>query len=456
MRISLLSLLLTACLAAFAVTGNAQEAQVPVDTLGKLQAITTELEQRLNMFPEYSNFKEAKLYQITDSSFVLEISYQPHEQLLKTRLMLNFSETKEFRQKVTERLTSASPTSLLDQEGRTKLLAGSLLLSLGYYGWALPVSMEIDNSQVGTAIYMITSAGGFFIPLLLTKNQSVPKGTATFSIYLATRGIAHGILLDLIAEGEDASGQGIVASGMVASLAEGIAGFAIAKQSNMSDGTACTIGVGGDFGLGLGGGAAFLADFSGDNQDRPIAACFLAGSAAGLFAGKLLADHQNYSRGDAYVLRASGILGMYVPCAILGIIKTESKDLVVGTAMGGLIVGSGLGHYLTRDKDFSANHGTVITLGEFTGGLLGLGLAFLVTPQDRDDATTYLSLSSIGAIGGFWGAYSLFAKEAKENTHKFSWDINFAPLVQKPISESRLFFPPSQKVVPAVTLKIEF
>ena len=57
--------------------GSAQEVQISIDEEGKIDCTDSKLEQELGLFTEYSNFREARLYQISDTSFVLEVSYQP-------------------------------------------------------------------------------------------------------------------------------------------------------------------------------------------------------------------------------------------------------------------------------------------------------------------------------------------------------------------------------------------
>ena len=124
---------------------NAQETQISIDEEGKIEYINSELEQELGLFKEYHNFKEARLFQISDTSYVLEISYRPEDKLLRARLPLSASEVQEFKQKVMNRIEKKAPTTVLDQEGRTKLIVGSTTLSFGYYGWVIPVYFEADD-----------------------------------------------------------------------------------------------------------------------------------------------------------------------------------------------------------------------------------------------------------------------------------------------------------------------
>lgn len=407
---------------------RAQEVQAPVDEEGKVEYIDAELEAKLGLFSEYENFQEARLFQVSDTTFALEISYQPQDKLFRVRLPLSSEETVNFRRKVTERISERAPQAILNQEGRTKLLIGSLALSLGYYGWAVPVTLEVDDGKTAVALYMLTSGAGFFLPLSATSTINVTDAVATLSLYGATRGIVHGIMLNSFLSGESATARGAIGFGLLMSLSEAVLGFSVADKSAMSTGTAEAIGiVGGDFGLGLGIGFAGLMDFFEGDQPRPIAASLLLGSGMGMFGGALLANAQPYTRGDAYVVRATGFLGAYTPIAILDIAGVEEGKVYLATSMLGAVGGIGLGHILTKDKDFTTGQGTLITLGELAGGLVGLGFAYLISPSKSPASEVFTMSTSLGAIAGFWITYRSFATDAHKPEGHSSWGIHISP-----------------------------
>lgn len=439
----------------FAVTGYAQEAQVPVDEEGKLEYIDLKLERELALFTDYRNFREARLFQLPDTTFVLEIFYQPQQRLLKARLPLSVEEAEDFRRKVTERIRQQRPQVLLDQEGRAKLLAGGTALSLGYYGWAVPAVLDVEQAKLAVALYMFTSSAGFFIPLLATTGTPVTDAAATLALYGGTRGIVHGIFLNRLLFGKESTERSMIGFGMVGSITEAISGFGIACKSNMSAGTAEAIGVGGDFGLGCGIGTAHLAGFFQGDNERSVAGSILLGSGAGALVGKLLANHQPYTRGDSYVLRATGALGAYVPLAVVDIAGAENEKVYTTGSMIGSAIGLGLGHKLTGGKDVTTGQGILITLGELAGGLFGLGFGYLVS-SEGDNTALYLTSSSVGASGGFWLMYRLFAQSAQTAEKSSSWNISVTPasLVASAMAER---ISPAQGIpVPLLTLDFRF
>ncbi len=50
---------------------TAQEVLVAIDEQGKIELIDSQLEKKLNLFQEYENFKEARLFKVSDSAYVL-------------------------------------------------------------------------------------------------------------------------------------------------------------------------------------------------------------------------------------------------------------------------------------------------------------------------------------------------------------------------------------------------
>lgn len=456
MKIKTLSVTLALVSLLFAVSVYSQEISVPIDAEGKFELIDSKLEQELKLFTDYRGFKEARLFQLSDTSFVLEISYQLEDRLLKDRLPLSAQEAAEFRQKVTLRIKQEKPRAALDQEGRSKLLKGTLVLSLGYYGWAVPVTFDITDGRAVAALYMFTAGAGFFLPYWGTRGIPVTEAAATLSLYGGTRGIVHGIFLYELVKGEDTSGRGRVGFGMLGSLTEALAFFSLANRSKMSPGTAELICICGDLGIGYGLGAAHLADLYEDDKERGLYGSILLGSAAGLVAGKLLAEGQPYTKGDAYVLRGVGFLGAYVSLAAVDLADPKEEKAYTAAAMAGSIVGLGLGHHLVKNKDFSTGQGTLINLGELAGGLVGLGVAYLITPEDKDDnSAVYMTSSAIGATGGFWLLYRSFAKDAASQRES-SWKIEFAPEAVLSYIKSDIFSRSPEQVIPAVRVRFEF
>ena len=321
---------------------------------------------------------------------------------------------------ILQRVGQQAPDAVLDQEGRTTLAVGTFLLSLGFYGYAVPTALGVDNQRHVLGLYMLTSAAGLLVPLSATRDGAVTDAEASLSLYGGTRGIAHGALVYGLLTGkvsERELGRGVPRLTTLTSLGEIISGVHVARSLGMSAGTAEAIAAGGDFGIGFGVGAAHLAGFLDDDGSvRPASGAILIGSGVGLLAGKWLADQQSYTRGDAWVLRTTNAVGAYAPLALVDMFEPEENRAYTAAAMGGGVLGVGVGHYLTRRRDFTTGQGLLITSGAAAGGLLGAGLAYVVSSDDADNRTRYLAASALGATVGLWLGYRAFADDARTST----------------------------------------
>jgi len=444
--ILIFSILLPLC---FFMLSNAQEIQIPIDEESNLEYINSELEKELGLFKEYNNFKEARLFQISDTSFVLEISYRPEDKLLRARLPLSATEAQEFKQKVMNRIEKEAPSTILDQEGRTKLIVGSTTLAFGYYGWVIPVAFEADDSKTAVALYMLTSGVGFYVPFSLTKNIAVTDAAATMSLYGGYRGVLHGIsIANLFSKNPPT--KVVLLTGMCASIVEGIYGFHIANKLKMTAGTAETIGVGGDFGIGYGLGFAHIAEL----DDQALWGSILLGSGAGLFIGNLIAQDQNYTRGDSYVLSTSGLLGAYIPIAIIDIAGGEGKSFSTASMIGATL-GLWAGTNFVEGKDFSTGHGRLVGLGTLVGGAVGVGLAYLMT-SDGDNSGLFLTSSAVGAAGGFWIMYNSFSEKAQTTKADLSWNFSVDPTGLLALTMGERLSITKDKPVPLLNISLRF
>jgi len=410
MKTRCLAPLVTSLMLLIALCGVAasQETQVPLDEGGRVAAIDKAIEAQLGLFPEYEGFEEARLFESSDSTYSLEIIFRAEDKLQKVSRPLSRDEVLTLRARVTAAIRARAPETGLDQSGRSAFLIGTALLSLGYYGWAAPYVLHIDDGRAFGGVYMLTSGLGFFGPFLLTRTRSVTDGEATLSLYGATRGVVHGWCVSALAAGEDREARDTITLGVITSLSEYAAGFIAADRTGMSAGTAEAISAVGDFGLGLGWGTAYVADQEGE---RIKAGAMLAGSGVGLLSGGLLSRTQRYTRGDAYVLRAAGTLGAYLALAGSASVTDDDK-VAVASSMAGALGGLGAGHHLLRGKDFTTGQGVLVNLSQVAGGLFAAGLVF-IAGVDTDPVWPYMVSSSAGALTGFLLTYHSLGDKAR-------------------------------------------
>ncbi len=406
---------------------HAQDVQIPIDDEGRLQRITPELEEELRLFPEFPGFVDARLFRIEGDRYRLEVEYVENGETLRHRREMSREDLRAFRETIAARLRTRAPRVLIDQDGRSAFVTGVTALSLGFYGWGIPTLLDVEDGRAAVGSYMLIGGAGFLIPYLATKNARVTDGMATLGLQGGLRGIADGLLLYWLASPSEADENALIGVAMAGSIAEMIVGYNIADNSNLSGGSAGTISIAGNFGLGIGLGSYMLIADEDFDDNRLAPALGLAMSAAGYYVGTIMANSAHYTAGDATVLATLGGLGAYAPPALLSITKSEEEKLYVGSAIAGAIGGLALGHSLLATRDFTTSQGNYISLGTSAGGLMGLGIAMLASSDDSD-ASLYLTLSALGAGAGFAILFSSFDEEAEAAAAGMSMNFQVSPM----------------------------
>ncbi|MFH1729520.1 MAG: hypothetical protein ABIA04_14010 [Pseudomonadota bacterium] len=411
----------------------ALEIQSPFIEDKNIFEIDSKLNNDLLIFNEKDNFIKALLFKKTNietdsEEYILEIYFSEDNLIKKQRQYLSAEEAINLRSKILDRSNKSGIFNRLEQSGRYQLLTGTTLLSLGYWGWAVPASLDIDDEKYSIATYMLVSATGIIAPIIATKYIKTTEASANLSVYGGTRGIVHGAFLMRLIRGPDTRFENMAGLGVLASLSEMSLGYYLGRDIIKAPGSAELLGVLGDFGIGWGAGASFLIDGFEDGNDRNAAGCVLIGSATGLGLGYFYSQQKSYTVGNAYVLRASGLLGAYIPMAIIDAFNTDNEKIYAGASIAGSVLGLGTAYYyLTNNKSFSTTDGFLITLGEVAGGLIGAGIAYLASNVENDNSTLYLTASSLGALTGFSLSYWLINNKMKDDKKDISWNLRLHP-----------------------------
>ena len=430
--------------------GRAQDVQVPLDSSGQVEVLDAPTAQRLEIFGEYPGFEEARLFQSSDSNFVLEITYRQDDKLLKERRPLTSAEVTQLRLDMSRRMRLKMPSAGLNQEGRAKLLVGTTLLGLFYYGWAMPAALDVQDAKAIGAMYMLTSGASYLVPYLISRNTSITDPEAGAALYGGTRGILHGFALYGLIADDEGTGQAAIATSMMTSVGELIGGFQAAKRHRWSAGRVSTMSACSDYGMVVGAATGLLATdgVSDDNQrTRPVCAALLAGAVGGAILGNTLTHRQEYTTGDAYVLRETGLLGLGVTMTIADVADANDAGFEIA-AIAGPTLGVLVGHRLTRPVNFTPSQGTLIGLSELGGALIGFGVAYLA---DAKESSGYLALGTVGATVGFGLAYHSFSHSAHAQPRHSLWDLRVSP--QSLMTYDRAGAP---RAVPAMNVRFQF
>jgi hypothetical protein len=319
-----------------------------------------------------------------------------------------------------------APRAARPATARPVFLLTTTVLGVAAWGWTLPMALGVDDSEDARAtvgLYMLTAAGSFIVPYMLTRSREVTWGQANMAFYGGTRGLEYGLLISNIVFGEEGgnidgdSERAFAASLLLGSISGVIAGSWWAGSSRMSAGDARTVAVWGDYGLFAGfvtGHVFGWDDLTGefgeprfDARARATAASGAVGTVLGLTVGRQLSLARTNSWGDGEVMRGAGLLGVMagLTTAVGFGYDDSSRSTLLTMAIGG---GLGLagGDLLVRNTDFSVGESILTDLALVSGGLGAAGLAYLVAPNA--DGAAYLLAGTLGAaVGGGLSYYVL-------------------------------------------------
>jgi hypothetical protein len=286
----------------------------------------------------------------------------------------------------------------------------------------VPAVFDIDSSRGAVAAYLLTAGSGFVIPWVVTAGRPVSEAQRDASFWGATRGIAYGLLLGSIfapeepndpLEDDDEDLRVRLASGSLVSVLGTVAGYNAARLADHDPGTVALWSAVGDFGLASAFGASYALGLY-EDQDPDCLDCTdlerKGGSAAtiglglaSLFAAKRWGDAEDYTIGDARALRSFGLLGAHATLApaVEAFEDSDSEGrAVVTTALVGTWAGLYLGNRALRRTSLTDGEGLLVLAGHVAGGLVALGITYLLDSGESGSSTVYLATSAGGAALG--------------------------------------------------------
>jgi hypothetical protein len=422
--------------ASSAAPQTTQERQIAFNIEETLFVITAELEEQLNLFPEYPGLVEARLFQkvtqpqaarsaqVQDSSFVLEISQSLFGRSERTRLTLAAAQVQDLRARVSAALatmpTQDPELSLSDwQKTFTALNTGLIGLGYGLFADASNVSVSRPASSIGAATLLtpLAFAGG---TIWATSQPWFSLASLPMLNNGVIMGFLHGASLSLmVAEPRNGvlATQTAVLSGIVGSVAESAFGMIAAKNAGLNFGETTLLTSCGASGFGVGVLGSALAGAFGSSFDgvRLGLGASLAASAGGYVLGNALRYGQHIANGDGLVMTAPVQVATLLPFSVLltNARNSTSEDLrttgwlTLATHVGGYALGSAL----ITNKDFSLEQGRAINQLMGLGALPGLAL--LVASQNSEIGNAAPLIAVLGSAIGFGIGYTQQAAQAQ-------------------------------------------
>lgn len=166
--------------------------------------------------------------------------------------------------------------------------------------------------------------------------------------------------------------------------------------------------------------------------------------------------NQPFTRGDAYLLQTTGLLGVCIAFTAMDIVAVEDGKVITGAVMTGSMLGLRIGNKLVEGKDFTTAQGSLMNLGVFAGGLLGSGFAYLVTSEDSNDATPYLTSFTLGATGAFYLMYNSYSPRAQIPEKPTALNFNIRPEGLAMLALNKKFKSMTHNPIPLLTINYRF
>lgn len=380
----------------------AQQQRVPI--CEKYLIIDEKIRKGSGIFENYPGFLQAILYKSSDSVYSFEILYKPAEMILSDKKIVTSAEIDIICQKISNKENTITTTQnegeviTKQKSGKALLVTTATSLSLLYYGWAIPAALGIEEDRNIIGMYMLTSAAGFFTPLMLYRKEEVSMGMARAYSAGSSLGIFHGFALSTAIYGEDIDERGALGLSVFASVSESFLAFKYAQKHKLSEGNVSMMSMGTSMGMLYGLGFSYL----GNADLRGTSAISLIASGAGLYAGNYFTGKQNITVGDVNAISSWSILGAYLALPIINSFHPETSNtnydkVYISGIMAGSVLGIGYGLHTTRNYDYSKAQGRILGLGPIVGGLLGLGSAYVANAQTSQ---AYLWSAGVGGVGG--------------------------------------------------------
>jgi hypothetical protein len=420
--------------AAQQVERERQEVLLP--TVGVVE-ITPELRGRLGLFPEVQGFRVARLFLRADGVTLLEIEFVQGGVLQRERRTLSPAELDALRRDLSQRLDDPTTRIVATREGRGGLVLSQTLMGLGFYGWAVPMALDLSSGQAIVGTYLVTAGAAFYLPYRLTENRTVTDVHRSVSTYGGSRGIISGHFIGDLMRADNARDPMRVrsAAAVVTGVMGAASGFAAVDRSLQSMGDAQLWQAAGDAGILSGAALAYLSgpyktewvEFEAEwgswreeryRNRRAGHAITLAGQGVGLAAGMWLAGRREYSAGDVSVLRSTTVLGAQTGGALARVAGGDRREPLVAGALAGGLLGIVAGDRWLPEAGLGTGEGLLVNAGHIAGSAAALGLTYLLTSEIEDQGALYLTTA---ALGGWLGAGVVYRAVSKDTPLRTGW-----------------------------------
>jgi hypothetical protein len=410
----------------FVITSLSVQAQVEqvafVPGIFELDAKTI---QNLNAFPaDKKGLQSATLLRDGDGKYSLSLKYNAKGQNWEEQKEINLETLEIIRaelkgqlvQPVKKQSTSNGRGYLITSATLHSIPQGILFGNLFTTTESYPWGTYERKSRFGHALPLISGAGAFGVSLLATKDRYISPSSANMHFWGSNMGYFHGAYLLFGIAGDDFTDETSYFIMPAASLAEGWLLYGLAKRKQFSYERSMAWSSGNFWGTGVGSLSSLVIDPDLDSP-RLLGISGLVGAGLGIYLFDYLDKVAYRSKGDYRAINTMGLIGASWGASSIGengSTTGSSISLITSSALG-LVAG----YVLTSNTQFTGIEGSLISLGAFTGGLLGTGMAIIIEPET---SRGFFLLLSGGATAGWFVGYGVFKNKDKSNGIGFRID----------------------------------
>jgi hypothetical protein len=381
------------------------ERPVPFDSAGRLFVMTPFIAERAALqapwWPVSGDFTQARLYTVTDSSYILTVARRTG---VIERYTLSIADRDAIRA-----IVSRLPQNVIEprSDSRNAFVRNQTLLGIVVYGPAFAGAIG-DNPAGATAGYLVVAGGSFFAASEISRRMQISRAQSDLSTNMGHNGALAGWATTYLFHAGD---RGQFAGAFVGGLTGAGLGLRIAR--NMSEADAVGAGFGANISALIAWGTTEA--FSGETRcrvvneivecsdrisDRAKVAMILGSGLIGYPLGVLYPRNARYNvtPGDIQTLYATTGLGILAGVSFLPESPKTSTAYAAATAGGviGLIAGD---RFLVRRFDHGRGEASRATLGTAAGALMGAGVAALID-TDLESPQLVFGMATAGGLLG--------------------------------------------------------
>lgn len=425
-------------LAAAPIQAQVVERPVPFDSVGNVTVMTPYIAERAALrapwWPVSGDFTEARLFTVTDSTYVLAVTRRTG---VVERYALSAVDRNAIRA-----IVSRLPRDVIAarNDARNAFIKNQTLLGLFVYGPAFAVAIG-ENAAGATAGYLVVAGGTFFAASEIARRNRISRPQSDLAFNMGHNGALAGWGTMYMF---DASDQGQAAGAFIGGLAGTALGVGLGRGMTEADAVGAAFGsdVGALIGWGVteairgGDKCTTIVDANGFSSttckrglsNKAEVAMVLGSGILGYPLGILYPRNARYhvTPGDIQALWGTTLLGATTAGAFLSTGSSVRAAAMTMTAGGvlGMVLGD---RFLVQRFDHSRTDGGRVALGTVAGGLMGAGIAALINNDDPGPHLV-LGLASVGGLAGIIATEYYLDPAADAGQQRFRVTFNPAGL----------------------------